>query len=748
MEMKNIIGNVKVSVIIPVYNAEKYLNQCLDSLKAQTFKQFEVICVDDGSTDASREILGRYSVEDSRFRIFQQKNSGAGAARNYGMEYARGEYLYFMDADDFLEETLLEEAFNKAEEEQADIVLFSARFFDTRSGTSSETESSLRLSLLPEDKPAFSAEECASRIFQLATSAPWNKLFRREFISDEGLQFVNQPNTNDLTFVLAAMALAKRISYLPDQLYFYRIGMSTNTQSQKDKNPTCFITALLILRDILEKKGKLNQFEKSWVWLFYGCCVGYLNTMKMRKSHRIIYERLMEEDVQSTGVFSKSPDYYSEIVEYPSICDFLSGPVKYEPVNSRNLREIKRRIDERRPTVSVIVPVYNTEQYVEECLDSILNQTLENIELICVNDGSKDRSLSLVEEKCKDDSRITILSQNNSGISAARNAGYRIAQGKYLLFVDSDDCLKRNALDELVSRAEQESLDILLFGGETIFDNKELRETNKQYDHLYEYHDWYGACTSGEELLTELLRRGEYKSSACMQLVRKAVLDANGLCFYEGITHEDELYTLRVLMCAAKAGVSPQQYYIRRIRSNSIITGENLLLKTLSFFTCYTEGSKYAAQAKLSQQSKESVSSLLNMFLFDVVKPSYFKLPEAEKQWFELYLNQEQWFFWKTVQNSFERERRAVEQERRVAEQERRAAEQERMTAEWLRQEVERLKQEGMTAERGRVAWFMGKLTGGYYCLKEHGIAYTVNNLIGKVKRKIARSGDLGNKDA
>lgn len=744
MEMEKIIGNVKVSVIIPVYNSEKYLNQCLDSLLAQSFKNFEVICVDDGSTDDSSEILERYSAVDSRFRLLRQKNSGAGAARNLGMEHAQGEYLYFLDADDFLEETLLEKALNKAEEEQADIVLFSAKSFDIRSGASYEPDLYLRLCLLPEDKPVFSAEDCASQVFQLTNPAPWNKFFRREFLLGEGLQFVNLANANDLTFVYAAMALAKRISYLPDQLYFYRIGINTNTQSQKDKNPTCYITALLILRDILEKKGKLNQFEKSWVWLFYSCCVFQLNTLKMRESHRIIYERLMEQDVQSTGVFSKSPDYYCEIEEYPSLCDFLSGPVKYEPVNSRNLREIKRRTDERRPTVSVIVPVYNTEQYVEECLDSILNQTLENIEVICVNDGSKDRSLSLVEEKCKDDNRITIFSQNNSGLSAARNAGYRIARGKYLFYIDSDDSLKRNALEELVNRAEKDSLDILLFGGETVFANEELREAYKQMDHYYEYHDWYGACTSGEKLLTELLRRGEYKSSVCMQLVRKEFLDANGLFFKEGITHEDELYTLRALMHAAKAGVSLQQYYIRRIRSNSIITGENLLLKTLSLFTCYTEGSKYAAQADLCQQTKESVSSLLNMFLFDVVKPSYFRLPEEEKLWFELYLDQDQWFLWKTVQNSFERERRAVES----FEQERMTAEGHRQAVERLQQEVERLKQEGMIADRGRVAWFMGKLTGGYYCLKEHGMAYTMNNLFGKIKRRISKRRELGNNDA
>ena len=107
-------------------------------------------------------------------------------------------------------------------------------------------------------------------------------------------------------------------------------------------------------------------------------------------------------------------------------------------------------------------------------------------------------------------------------------------------------------------------------------------------------------------------------------------------------------------------------------------------------------------------------------------------------------MDQDQWFLWKTVQNSFERERRAVES----FEQERMTAEGHRQAVERLQQEVERLKQEGMIADRGRVAWFMGKLTGGYYCLKEHGMAYTMNNLFGKIKRRISKRRELGNNDA
>ena len=112
---------VKVSVIIPVYNVEPYLKQCMDSVVGQTLKDIEIICVDDGSTDNSLDILREYAAEDSRIQIIEQKNAGAGAARNNGMRYATGKYLSFLDSDDFFEPRMLEKAYDLAEKDQADL---------------------------------------------------------------------------------------------------------------------------------------------------------------------------------------------------------------------------------------------------------------------------------------------------------------------------------------------------------------------------------------------------------------------------------------------------------------------------------------------------------------------------------------------------------------------------------------------------------------------------------------------------
>ena len=118
--------SVKVSVILPVYNVSEYLRQCMDSIVGQTLKDIEIICVDDGSTDDSLEILKEYEAKDKRVKVIEQKNAGAGAARNNGLAIATGEYLSFLDSDDFFEPDMLEKAYEKGKSANAQGVVFRA----------------------------------------------------------------------------------------------------------------------------------------------------------------------------------------------------------------------------------------------------------------------------------------------------------------------------------------------------------------------------------------------------------------------------------------------------------------------------------------------------------------------------------------------------------------------------------------------------------------------------------------------
>ncbi len=174
-----------MSVIIPVYNIERHLRQCLDSVTGQTLTELEIICVDDGSTDGSPEILADYAQRDGRFQIITQPNTGPGVARNTGMDRATGEYLIFLDSDDWFEPDFLERMVAKAKETGADVTICRTVEFDTDTGAELPSEWMLKERYLP--KETFAPEEMAEHIFQFTYGWPWDKLYRAEMVRQAGL---------------------------------------------------------------------------------------------------------------------------------------------------------------------------------------------------------------------------------------------------------------------------------------------------------------------------------------------------------------------------------------------------------------------------------------------------------------------------------------------------------------------------------------------------------------------------------
>nr|MCR5457865.1 glycosyltransferase [Clostridiales bacterium] len=205
-----------VSVIIPVYNVEKYLRECMDSVLNQTLKDIEVICVDDGSTDGSLEILRAYESKDSRVKVYTQNNKFAGVARNNGFSHATGKYCIFLDSDDRFEKNLLQKTYKKAEKDQADIVAFNFDRFDEFGKV--EKRIGVHTELLPKNKAVFSYKDCPEYIMSVVNPTPWTKLYRTSFIAENNLKYEEISTTNDITFASVSVAVAKRISYLKDYL--------------------------------------------------------------------------------------------------------------------------------------------------------------------------------------------------------------------------------------------------------------------------------------------------------------------------------------------------------------------------------------------------------------------------------------------------------------------------------------------------------------------------------------------------
>ena len=257
---------IKISIIIPIHNVEKYLRKCLDSIFNQTFQDFEIICVDDGSTDKSLDILEEYKKKDGRFVIIRQRHSGAGAARNNGIKFAKGKYIQFLDADDYFEPNMLEEMYNHAEKFDADITVCSIKKVDDAGNVieSKNPNSPINLDLTPMEAP-FCWKDFKEDIFCLFNVAVWNKLYLKELITSNNLEFQNLTSCNDVAFGHISKICAKRIVVFNKRLVNYNCGRSGSISQFRAKNAKNIIYAALQIRKFLQERGIYEELKKSYI---------------------------------------------------------------------------------------------------------------------------------------------------------------------------------------------------------------------------------------------------------------------------------------------------------------------------------------------------------------------------------------------------------------------------------------------------------------------------------------------------
>ena len=318
----------KVSVIIPVYNTEKYLRQCLDSVVNQTLKDIEIICVDDGSTDGSLDILREYESKDSRVKVLTQKNLFAGVARNTGIKVASGEYLFFLDSDDYCDHNLLMLSVNKADALQTDIVVFDHFCFDEISEKKEKRKDIYFVSLSDKMK-TFSRQDIPNRIMSSVNPVPWNKLIRRDFIAKYGLHFEALSSTNDITFSALCAACASKITYIEKPLLYYRVNLSSSITSGKKYKLDNVITALLQTYNQAKKLPFFTEIFAS-IQYFFISNLYYALTRYAGKKNEQLYQAFYKKIGK---MFSSHPLFYGlrneSVVNNATLWKFFNDAKNY-----------------------------------------------------------------------------------------------------------------------------------------------------------------------------------------------------------------------------------------------------------------------------------------------------------------------------------------------------------------------------------------------------------------------------------
>lgn len=376
MSRKN---KVLVSVIVPVYNAENYLGECISSIREQTLKDIEILLVDNGSTDGSLEIIKKAIEEDTRVRLIKCPKSNAGKARNYGLREAQGEYLSFLDADDFFRPEMLEKVYEKAKKTNADVVGYQYLFYDdkTKSVTDKTSYGIYNIKHLPK-KEVFSPEDVKDYLFSFFRNSPWNKMFRREFVLKNNLCFQEIARANDALFSYMAMINAKRISYVKKPFVYYRINNKSSLHATRNNTPLIFFQAYFAIEEELRKLGVFDRYKKSFLEEYMDAIVYYVRTTDVRKiRERILYKAVFAEE-ERYHILDLPRDYFDKKDLYDDYCQILKNDL-----NSK---------------VVAVVVTRNRKELLKKCLDAIISQTIKPKKIILIDNDSNDGTFRMLEE--------------------------------------------------------------------------------------------------------------------------------------------------------------------------------------------------------------------------------------------------------------------------------------------------------------------------------------------------------------
>ena len=507
-----------ISVIIPVYNAENYLEQCLNSIKNQTYKNFEVIIVNDGSKDNSDSICKKFAQSDSRFRYFSKENGGVSSARNFGLDNANGYYITFIDGDDWVEHNHLEILMDAIIKNNCEIAISSyMEFIENRAEFLINIYTNQGKHLLNFGK--MNREKFLTDLPKLLSinnsfSCAVSKLFHSRLV--ENIRFdTNIIYAEDLDFYFKLYLKTNDFVFVNAETYIYR---------QHDNSTTSGFTQI-------HAEQELTVYKKMYdVALEIGIStVNYVN-----KLQRLI--NLRNDFIENKEL----------LAEYKQ---FLT--------NAREMQTYPQKL------ISIIVPVYNVAPYLKLCLGSIVNQTYPHFEVLLINDGSRDNSKDICLEFVESDKRFKYIEQDNAGLSSARNTGILNSKGDFLTFIDGDDFIDNNYLEELYYTSLKNDSEIVI-GSYKEFNE----EDNNYYIHVFDYKEEHYKHSELIENIAEFERRGLEFQTCWGILFHKRLFE--NLMFPIGKNIEDTRTNYKLYMESCKTSYIHKDLYVYRIRKNIV----------------------------------------------------------------------------------------------------------------------------------------------------------------------------------
>lgn len=470
-----------VSVVIPMYNSAQYIKSCLTSVLNQTLTNFEIICVDDCSTDDTSKIVMQFANQDKRIKLYRHaKNSGgAGEPRNTGIRLSRGKYIAFLDSDDLLTKTALEELATIAEKWQADVIHTERAYFPEKQNV--DGKSQIRLRPVTREvggfckEPMLETDKLAERVQRFHDNRffGWvqNKLYRRDFLISRNIFFDNLAVSEDIVFYFKILCTAPRIVRVPNITYISCDNPNSITRRQIPVEQSLrslthvMVEGSKILNEFMDgidffKKNPafrqlpidfLVQQNLVWTQRFYDQYKPFQIEPAMRQELKKYCGDYAPFFTYLLGVVH---NYRKQIINFAKANKKLSKPAN----------KPKPPVKPKPPLVSVIIPIYNAEKFIPQTLESLVYQTLKDFEVIVLDDCSTDNSLEVIKGYVKKfGGRLqgVKMRKHSGSLGLLYNAGLKLARGKYVTFFNSDSLYTNTALEELTTLADKFNAEVV-----------------------------------------------------------------------------------------------------------------------------------------------------------------------------------------------------------------------------------------------------------------------------------------------
>lgn len=455
---------IDVSIIMPVYNSEKYLKKAIDSVYNTKLKNFEFIIIDDCSTDNSLSIIKKYKKKYNNIIIIEnKKNLGAGSSKNKGLSVAKGEYIGFIDSDDYVGQNYFYNAYKLAKKNNSELVVSDIVI---KTDTEEKYNSVVDYSIIKNASNSLSKEVILGN---WACASTCTKLFSRNLISE---LFFSEKNSDDIMFSIPAIFLASKISYCRGNKYYYY--QSSNSVSRGFSINKCVEN----LQCIFEGVDFLFYRNLDLAKIYSSCCLfpyicNTLNTFPLKyydvfsNNIKTYFDDILKLTlITENRYLSKAPFYNKKnkrILYLISVKNFLT--LKQEILDEENLVKLRNKPlpnKNFKPLVTIVIPVYNGENYLEEAINSALSQTYKNIEILVIDDGSKDNTEKICE---KYKQKIRYIKKENGGVASALNIAIKEMKGEYFSWLSHDDLYFEDKIEKQVNfLSHLDEKNVILFG--------------------------------------------------------------------------------------------------------------------------------------------------------------------------------------------------------------------------------------------------------------------------------------------